>query len=238
MFYKVLVTTSGTGSRLGEITKDKNKVLVDINNKAAITHIIDAYPKEVPFVITLGYLGDQVKEFIEKTYLDRQFEFAIVDKFEGPGSSLGYSLLQAKEYLQCPFIFQACDTIVVENIPEPDKNWIAGFMVDKENTDLPLSQYRTHKIENGKIIRLNDKGIMDFESIHIGLDGIFDYEKFWQTLDNIYQSDPENTGLSEVHVLEKMLQDGVDFSLVPYNTWLDTGNLESLEKTREFLRKN
>ena len=210
---------------------------MDINNRAAISYLIEAYPKEVSFVITLGYLGEQVKDFLKKTYPDRKFEFAYVDKYEGPGSSLGYSLLQAKDYLQCPFIFQACDTIVVENIPEPDKNWIAGFMVDKENTDLPLTQYRTHKIENGKITRLNDKGIMDFESIHIGLDGIYDYEKFWQALEEIYNQDPENTGLSEVHVLEKMLQDGIDFNLMPYNTWLDTGNLGSLEKTREFLSK-
>jgi len=40
-----------------------------------------------------------------------------------------------------------------------------------------------------------------------------------------------------VHVLEKMLQTGTDFTLVPYNVWLDTGNLESLEKTRKYLEK-
>ena len=38
-----------------------------------------------------------------------------MDNYTGPGSSLLYSILQAKQALQCPFIFNACDTIFDEN---------------------------------------------------------------------------------------------------------------------------
>ncbi|PWB39040.1 MAG: hypothetical protein C3F02_00265 [Parcubacteria group bacterium] len=234
--YKVLITTSGTGSRLGDLTKNTNKVLVLINNKPIIYYLLKSYPIDVSVVITLGYLGSQVKEFLVKNFPKRKFEFAIVDNYEGPGSSLGYSLLQAKEHLQCPFIYQACDTIVVDPIPQPDHNWIGGYVADWPKSDLILDQYRTHTVNNGKIVILNEKGIKAFDSVHIGLDGIHDYQSFWKNLEDIYKADWLNSGLSEVHVLENMIKQGTDFQWMPFPVWLDTGNPSALEKTRNFLK--
>ena len=237
--YKVLITTSGTGSRLKELTKNTNKALVPVAGKATICRVIDAYPAEVPIVVTLGYLGGQVKNFLSATYPNRTIEYATVDKYEGEGSSLVYSIRCAREHLQCPFIFHACDTLVVEPISEPTRNWIAGFRIERAiEQGMPLAQYRTHKVENEKIVKLLDKGVPDFQSIHIGLDGIKDHEIFWATLEEIYKNDPMNQSLSEVHVLEKMLADGVLFDWVPYNVWLDTGNLESLAKTEQYFKDN
>ena len=42
--YKVLLTTSGLGSRLGNLTKFTNKSLVRVGDKPAISHIIESYP--------------------------------------------------------------------------------------------------------------------------------------------------------------------------------------------------
>ena len=75
MKYKVLLLTSGVGSRLGNITQYTNKALIRIGKKPAICHIIDYYPKDVEFVITLGYFGKQVKEFLELVYPNRKFNF-------------------------------------------------------------------------------------------------------------------------------------------------------------------
>ncbi|MBU1203291.1 hypothetical protein KKH39_04605 [Patescibacteria group bacterium] len=233
--YKVLITTSGTGSRLGALTKNKNKALVEINGHPIIYYLLKSYPIDVTVVITLGYLGSQVKEFLLKSFPERNFEFALVDNYEGAGSSLGYSLLQAKEKLQCPFIFQACDTIVVDPIPQPDKNWIGGYVTDWAKTALILDQYRTHTVKDNKIIQLNEKGVNPFDSIHIGLDGIYDYKLFWQALESIYNTDKLNSGLSEVHVLEKMLEQKIDFKWIPFPVWLDTGNISALENTQKYL---
>jgi choline kinase len=235
MDYKVLITTSGTGSRLGDLTRLINKALVRIGKKPAISYVIESYPKEVNFVVTIGYLAEQIREFLPMAYPDRKFEFVVVDKYEGEGSSLGYSMLCAEKYLQCPFIFHACDTIVKENIPAPENNWIAGYLVDKQNTELKLEQYRTHKVINGKVIRLNDKGVQDFESVHIGLAGIKDYPHFWQALKEISTAYPKEIEHSDVHVIDKMIKDRMDFDFIPYKEWLDTGNISALENTRKKL---
>lgn len=232
MDYKLLITTSGTGSRLGELTKNTNKAMIKIANKETIRYIIDAYPKDVPIVVTLGFLGNQVRNFLLAAYSERKFEFSTDNHI-----SLVDSIYRAKDYLQCPFVFHACDTLITEPIPKPDCNWIAGYLVEaatKENMD--LNQYRTHKVVGEKIIKLLDKGEPDFQSIHIGLDGIYDYQTFWQTLEKIYTNDPNDKTLSEVHVLDRMLAEGALFKWIPYNVWLDTGNLEALAKTEKYLK--
>ena len=124
--FKVLLTTSGIGSRLGEMTKFTNKALVRIGDKPAISYIIEAYPADVEIVVTLGYFGQQVRDFLELAYPNRKFSFAEVDLFEGPGSSLGYSILKAEKHLNCPFIFHASDTIARGFTTEVIENWLGG----------------------------------------------------------------------------------------------------------------
>ncbi len=232
--YKVLITTSGTGSRLGELTKNTNKSLIKIGGKAAISYIVEAYPREVAFVVTLGYFGDQVSEFLKNKYPDRFFEFVKVSPYEGQGSSLGYSMYCAKDNLQCPFVFHACDTIVLETIPSPDRNWLGGYIPNPEDLGLDTSKYRTHKIKDGKIIRVNDKGVTDFGSIHIGISGINDFDDFWKLLGEILGERKNDQSISDVHVIESMLHEGKEFKLVPFKTWLDIGNPEALNRANKY----
>ena len=235
--YKLFITTSGIGSRLKELTKKTNKVLLQVGGKTAIRWVIDPYPPTVPVVVTLGYYGREVREFLEGAYPDRNFEFVEVDTYEGEGSSQGYSMLKAKGSLDCPFIFHACDTLVTEFVPAPDRNWVAGFRVERAiEQGMPLAQYRTHTVENNRIVKFLDKGEQGFQSIHIGLCGIADHVRFWDLFQNLYDSNPMNSTLSEVPVLEMMLQEGLVFDWVPYDVWLDTGNLEALAKTEAYFK--
>jgi NDP-sugar pyrophosphorylase family protein len=230
--YKVLVPTSGTGSRLKELTARTNKSLVLVNGKPALSSIIEAYPMNVSFVITLGYLGKSVKAFLDKQYPKRIFEYVTVDKFEGPGSSLGYSMLLAKEHLQCPFIFHACDTLVSEPIPAPDHNWVGGYQETVSAEKGMFSEYRSHRLEKGIITEFIERGLLGFDSIHIGLDGIHDYQAWWRILEDMYQAHPEDASLSDVPVLDKMLRDGIPLGSVTFKTWCDTGNLPALSRTQ------
>ena len=49
--HKVLITTSGIGSRLGKLTDFTNKSLVRIGDKPAISHIIEHYPKDTSYFV-------------------------------------------------------------------------------------------------------------------------------------------------------------------------------------------
>ena len=120
----VLITTSGTGSRLNHFTKYTNKSLVKLGDKLAICYIIEQYDNDTEYIITLGHMGSLVKDFLLLAYPSRTFIFVEIDKFEGSGSSLGYSMLKAKDYLQKPFVFHCCDTILQEKITFNSSNLI------------------------------------------------------------------------------------------------------------------
>lgn len=231
--YKVLLTTSGTGSRLGELTKNTNKALVPINGKPTISYVLDSYPTNVPIVVTLGYLSDQVKSFLVENYPDRYFDFVTVEPFVGEGSSLLYSMRCARQTLQCPFIFHACDTIIIEKVPEPNGDWVAGYVVDP--TMIDILQYRSHKVVDGYVLEVQDKGASHFDSIHIGMTGVKSYELFWNTVEELYQANPHDQALGDVPVIERMMVRGAKFKWVPFKTWLDTGNLPALRATEKFL---
>ena len=220
--YKVLITTSGVGSRLGDLTKYTNKCLVRVGKKPAISYIIESYPKEVEIVVTVGYFGDQVKDFLTLAYPDRHFTFINVDKFEGEGSSLGYSILSAKNELQCPFIFHAADTIITEKINPPTNNWLACQY--KENN----SQYRTISSSNENVI--NEKGDLESQLAYIGLAGVKDYKLFWDSLENEYNSNTNDTTLSDCHAINKM---NVKWDVIEYSEWLDIGNVFELKNARD-----
>lgn len=227
--YKVLITTSGLGQRLGELTKYTNKALIRVGKKPALSYIIESYPKEVPLVITTGHYADQIKDFIGIAYPDRNVEFVDVDKYSGEGSSLGYSMLQAKDKLQCPFIYHACDTVVTESIPAPDKNWVIGYKGED------ASQYATIKVIKDTVLSFNDKGAIDFDYIHIGLVGIHDHDVFWRYLEGFYRGNPNDEGLNDSRVISKMLADGYQFKLVPFSTWYDIGNTAALHYARQHI---
>lgn len=232
MSFKVLITTSGTGSRLGELTKYTNKALVRVGKRPAISYIIDSYPKNTEFVVVLGYKGDQVKDFLSLVYPELKIAYVSVPKFEGPGSSLGHSMLRAKNLLQCPFIFHACDTIIEERVPAPTKNWIGSYIADK-NRVLNSNEYRTHKAEKDRVLSINDKGAKNFQSIHIGLIGIKDYKFFWQSLQDIVSRNQDSTAHSDVDVINRMIKNGIVFNRVLYKKWLDVGNLRALDYARK-----
>jgi len=222
--YKVLITTSGVGSRLGDLTKYTNKCLVRVGKKPTISYIVEAYPKEVELVVTVGYFGEQVRDFLTLAYPERKITFIEVDKFEGDGSSLGYSMLKAKEELQCPFIFHAADTIVTEKIKHPTENWLACQY--KENN----SQYRTISFTQTRII--NEKGDLDSKFAYIGLAGIKDYKNFWDSLEEEYNKNTRNNSLSDCHAINKM---NTKWEVVKYQQWLDIGNVSELRHAREVI---
>ena len=79
----------------------------------------------------------------------------------------GWSLLQCKSHLRCPFIYSACDTIVLDNIPSPVLNWIGVSEVKEKEPYLTVSTY------NGLVNKVYDKG--DLEATYlasIGLVGV------------------------------------------------------------------
>lgn len=226
--YKVLVTTSGVGSRLGDFTTYTNKALINVGDKPAISWIVESYSPSVPIVVTLGHFGTHVREYLAVAYPHRKFEFVEVENFKGSGSSLANSMFQAKMNLQCPFIFHASDTIVQNfEIPEPTENWIASSYSRESNNYSSLNQHM------GLVTTFHPKGWSDYDALHIGLVGIKDFQEFWEALTDLLREFPNSSESNDVSVIEKMIAQGIAFRNQPISNWIDTGNLDSLIKGKD-----
>jgi len=231
---KVLITTSGVGSRLGDFTKHTNKSLVKVGDKLAISHIIESYPDTTEFVITLGHFGKHVKDYISIAYPDRKFEFSEVEIYQGPGSSLGFSMLSAEQLLQQPFIFHASDTLLfgIEINEAPAANWVAG------SKGKSASQYASLDVSSEFVMNFHDKGMLEYDFLHIGLIGIHEYSNFWETLKEIYNINPNDQSLNDLTILASMKAKGTQFRFKKVEHWADMGNTESLKNARSSFEKN
>lgn len=228
MKQKVLITTSGVGSALGDLTKYTNKSLVRVGTIPTLAHIIEAYPKGTHFVITLGHFGDHVRDFVSIAYPDLAVEYVTVPKYKGEGSSLGLSLLAAKDVLQCPFVYHAGDTLVSEDIPNPDKNWIGVF----QGSD--TTNYESWTLQGGTL-QLHKRGALETDYIHIGLVGIHEYKSFWKVLESAYNNDPQDSSLNDCLTLSQMIKKGHSMEVIEFSSWKDVGNAGALVKARKEL---
>tara|TARA_R100000008_G_C3586617_1_gene172944 strand:- start:1797 stop:3374 length:1578 start_codon:yes stop_codon:yes gene_type:complete len=231
MFYKVFIPSAGLGTRLGDIGKNINKAMVSVDNKPVISHVIEKFPKDVEIVVTVGHKGELLKDYLSIAHSDRKITCVDIDNYYGHGSGLGYTILQCEKYLQCPFIFTPNDTLVLEDIPKPDKNWMAYSEV--ENTD----QYRSIQVSPESLVEKiyeKDEGV-DVKP-YIGLAGINDYKTFWDRMKSgvTYGS----ILIGESYGLRSMLASGTKIGAKKF-TWYDTGTVENLKKARAaFARKS
>jgi len=173
----VCMLTAGRGSRMGGIGQTLNKALLPIDGKAIISHIIQKFPPETEFVVGLGYLGHQVRHYLNMAHPDRQFRFIDVDNFEGIGSGPGYSLLCCREYLQKPFYFVSCDTMWDNALDfSLSENWLGIARIDPLHSD----RYCNLKVVDNRIVTLSDKTLVDDPAYQafVGLCHINDYEIF------------------------------------------------------------
>lgn len=77
---KVVILVGGRGLRLNELTQDIPKSMILINDKPLLLYILKHYAKYgfTDFIFCLGYKGEMIKEYFEKT----DFNITFVDTGE------------------------------------------------------------------------------------------------------------------------------------------------------------
>lgn len=226
----VVIPSAGIGSRLGDFTKNYNKAMITLGPKPIISYIIEHFTKDDEIIILLGYKGDYLKQVVKAIYPDWNITFREVDKFEGEGSGLGYSLSKAKDLLQKPFIFWPNDTLVDNDFSRLSYkcNWVMAGPAGKDSTS-----YR--HIVCG---RMGTAAIFPKEATgysgslpYVGICYVNDYVKFWEMFKNnkeLFISDGEVVGLNNIS----------NIRVVNAENWVDAGNISSLKKAQKAYSKD
>lgn len=239
MEYKVCILAAGKNNRVG-YAEEFPIALLPIGTTSAISKIIEKFPLNVEIIITVGYKGRLIKDFIKMVYPNRKITIVDIPNYSDVGSGPGKSLLMCKNQLQCPFVFTSADTIVSGSIPEPSKNWIGVSQV----TD--STNYCMAEVENDYVVKFHDKVPMStllkicrnyktiLNNAFIGMAGICDYESFWESFErnpNLIEKELQvSNGFSEL--IENKIE------AVPFFNWFDVGTEAGYNLANRFFEKN
>ena len=234
------ILTAGRGLRLSKYSTLINKALLPINKKAAITHIIDNFPKETKLVVAIGHLGKQVKDFLKIYYPKRNIIFVKVKNYSGKKSGPGRSLLECMKFLKKDFYFVSCDTIWNKKIKNKEShNWMGVSQKLFYNPE----EYCNVLSKKKNITDIKDKVYASKKYKHfIGLAYIKDYKIFWSAFKTMKKNAGEYQvieGFKELIkstiVKEKKLKWYDIGSFKNYNFTLKKYENFNFRKTNEFI---
>ena len=213
------ILAAGIGSRLENFSDHINKGLLPLDNKAIISHLIDRTPKDYDIIIVLGYKGKMIEEYCNAAHSDRNFTFVTVDRYEGDGTGPGYSISQAKKYLQRPFIWVTADTIVTDDLPPVEYNWLGLYP-----TSIP-QLYSTANVKDGNVVDFKNKSKDGYDYAFIGLAGVYDYNIFWNEL----KGNEIVTAYYDVNKYPSLKEHKFD--------WYDVGTVDNYIKSQRIFEK-
>jgi len=212
----VCIIAAGTGSRLGEISKNCHKTLIPYNHKAVLTNIIERFKPDIEIVIAVGHLKEQIIEYIDFYHPERNIKFIEVDPYIGPGSGPAYSLECCRSVLQKPFYFcvsDFCTDTFLQNETLSTENWIG--LSETKTPEI----YSTVEISDEIVVKqLINKTPNGFSHAFTGIFYMYDYKLFWKSFDEFVDE------RKEVVDIFKNIQ-SFQFKIKNIN-WYDVGTLE------------
>ncbi len=224
---KALILAAGKGTRLRPLTDDIPKVMVEVDGKPLIEHIIDDILSIGIEQITVvkGYKGEKLEEGLEK--------YSGID-FEEQEEQLGTAHAIGISSFEEPFLVVNGDVFIHrENLSRA-----VSFFKGEENVDAVIGSYTVEDPEEFGVLETQNSSVKnilekpDDPPTNLINTGVY---VFSPVVYNII----ERTGLSErgeyeiTESLKMMIDRGMDVRHVRFDRyWIDVGRHEDLERAR------
>ncbi|MBS3061139.1 MAG: NTP transferase domain-containing protein [Candidatus Diapherotrites archaeon] len=106
---QAIILSAGLGTRMGLLTKDKPKALVELGAKPLLGHVLDSLNSAgcTHAIVIIGKYGKKVKDFYANQYNNIKIDY--IEQKEQLGT--GHALLQARDKAAGEFVVGQCDVI-------------------------------------------------------------------------------------------------------------------------------
>ncbi len=237
---KAMILAAGKGTRLGKITDNIPKVLLEVNGKSLLRLAVEncsAYGFE-DIIINVHHLADMVEDEIERLIRDG-FKITVSDERDMLLET-GGGLFKARDFFDTnPFLLYNADTITdldlsvlyrhhlkmkgLATLAVRNREGKRYLLIDKEG----LMKGWCNKVTGERIIaceETEDLSEIAFSGRHIIEPEIFNYMS-----DGVYTMTALYLHLAESHKIFTYREDG--------GYWITVGTPEDVENAREFFRK-
>jgi glucose-1-phosphate thymidylyltransferase len=234
---QAIIPVAGAGTRLRPLTYTQPKVLISVAGKPILSFIIEELRENgiTDFIFVIGYLGEKIKEFVEKNYPELNAKFVAQENREG----LGHAIWTARSVIDLDqeLVIHLGDTIVDFDMKKILAEPYSILCVKK--VEDPRAFGVAQIDEHGFIKAVEEKPIIPKSNMAlVGFYVIRETRKLMEALE--YVMDHESHQNSELHLtdgLMKMIKDGVKFKSFKVDSWYDVGKKDILLETNAILLK-
>jgi NDP-sugar pyrophosphorylase family protein len=228
---QAFILAGGRGERLGELTSNTPKPMIDVNGKPILEHLILEIKKHgvKEVILGLGYKAEVVQGYFGDEKNGIKFGYSIEKEFLGTGGALKF----AEAMLDNKFLMMNGDTLMDINLTEMAK------LHEKSKALATIALTKVENVESFGIAKLNGNVIEEFVEkprkedapSNLANAGAYILEK-----ENLKLL-PDGFCLIEKTMFPALAKQRKLFGFVHKGKWLPTDTLERLENARKNWRK-
>jgi glucose-1-phosphate thymidylyltransferase len=237
---KVVIPMAGLGTRLRPHTWSKPKQLISVAGKAVLDHVLDTLgtlpdPGNIELINIVGYLGEQIEEYVKEHYPQIEAHYVLQDDPRGQS----HAVWLAREYLSGPMLVVFADTLLGTNLGFL-RNEPAESVVWVKQVPDPRRFGVVDVGPDGWVRRLIEKP--QDVTINLAVVGFYYFKDACQLIDAIEEQMRRGIALKGEYFLADamniMLERGLKMRVERVETWLDAGTPEALLDTNRYLLEN
>jgi len=234
---KIVVPMAGFGSRMRPHTWSRPKQLLRVANNTALGHVLDTLstvpdPNNVEFIFIIGYLGEQMKPYMDANYPQCKVHYIWQREMKGQS----HAIYQCKNLLDGPMLMVFADTLIETNLSFLANEQAKGVAWTKIVPD-PRRFGVAEVGADGWVKRLIEKP-PTMEN-NLAVVGFYYFADSLQLLSAIEEQMARNVQLKNEFFLADavniLLERGLKMKTVQVDFWLDTGTPDATLNTNSFL---